>query len=436
MLRQRKSSTYQEQRYFEYPAMTTTDDLSYYQSYIQRLEAEIDDLTAALSQAWDQLVPFLQEVPVQAETASDIAPILQAVAAAADTEMAGVYLFEQDTWIAVPDSPALSATAQQQLRMMCCETTVDLQLTDARLFHWTFTPIRTEDRMLGILGIGTNDVQHAFTAVEKRIVARMAERIGSQIAAAQLARSREREALHAREMHIAGTIQQSIQPETLPQSHCLQLAAYWQPASQVGGDAWGWVQPDDQRLAWFVLDVSGKGLPAALAAVSLHTAIRLALRMHLSPVEVLRLVNAEFYDSYTRTNLLATVVILTFDAGTRRLELANAGHPPVLLRRNGRWQRIPASVPPVGVLPDLQAEPQQFVLQHQDLLICHSDGFTEIETPLRLWGQTGLLGSVPIAGRNLEQINQAIVTAAQRAGTIQDDQTLVSAMCMADTRFG
>ncbi len=412
--------------------MTSEADVQDYQSYIQRLEAEIDDLTAALSQAWDQLVPFLQEVPMQAETASDIAPILQAVAAAADTEMAGVYLFEANRWIAVPESLALAATAEQQLRTICADTTVELQLADASLLHWAFAPILAEDRVIGVLGIGANDRQHAFTAVEMRIVARMAERIGSRIAAVQLARSREREAFHAREMQIAGTIQQSIQPQTLPQSNCLRLVAYWQPASQVGGDAWGWVQSDnDQQLAWFVLDVSGKGLPAALAAVSLHTAIRLALRMRMSPVEVLRLVNAEFYDSYTRTNLLATVVILTFDAGTQQLALANAGHPPVLLRRNGHWQRIPASVPPIGVLPDLRADPQQFRLQHQDLLICHSDGFTEIETPLRLWGQTGLLRSVP-AGRNLEQINQAIVAAAQQAGTIQDDQTLVSAMCMAE----
>ncbi len=39
-------------------------------------------MTIVLTQAWDQLVPFLQEVPTQAETVQNIEPILHTVAAA------------------------------------------------------------------------------------------------------------------------------------------------------------------------------------------------------------------------------------------------------------------------------------------------------------------------------------------------------------------
>lgn len=406
----------------------TMNNMRCYEERIQALEDELDEMTTALSQAWDQLVPFLQEVPPQAETTRDIAPILEAVLAAADAEMAGIYLFHSDDWFSVPRLIPIDSAFSQQLRRITQEQTLDCMAPSGSKIYWALAPVRSEQTIIGVLGIGSYDQQHAFNAVHLRIIARMAERIGSQVAAAQLARSREREAVVARELQIASEIQRSIQPEEGPQTPSMRMSAYWHPASQVGGDAWGWVQQPDEQLTWFVLDVAGKGLPAALAAASLHTAIRMALHMRLSPMDVLLIVNEEFYEPYTRTDLLATVAIISFDPCTRTLELANAGHPPVLVRQGGVWQRLIATAPPVGVLPELRATPQRLRLHQGDLIICHSDGFSEIQTPSGLWGQTGLLNAIPADAQDLHALIKHIVAAAQHAGPIQDDQTLVAAM--------
>lgn len=395
---------------------------------IERLERELEEMTIALSQAWDQLVPFLQEVPSQAETTQDLVPILHAVAAAADAEFAGMYLFSSEEWLSIPASVPMSKTLKQHFATIPPDHSPDPFAIAHADIHWVFTPVLSERKTIGVLGIGTRNPRRDFNAVEQRIVARMAERIGSQIASVQLARIRERELALQREMQIANEIQQSIQPIRPPQMGGLQMAAYWQPAKQVGGDAWGWVQLSDTRLSWFVVDVSGKGLPAALAAVSLHTAISLALRMRLPPAEVLRLINEEFYDAYTRTDLIATAAILSLNLENGALEIANAGHPPLLVRHRGTWLRLAATAPPVGVLPSLRAEPQVLMLQHNDLTLCYSDGFTEIQIDGRLWGQTGLLSTIPAGARDIERLTQHIVQAAQHAGKIQDDQTIVAVM--------
>jgi serine phosphatase RsbU (regulator of sigma subunit) len=109
-------------------------------------------------------------------------------------------------------------------------------------------------------------------------------------------------------------------------------------------------------------------------------------------------------------------------------EQVNAGHPPTLIRHGETWLRLEATVPPIGVLPDIQTEPQCLTLQPQDMVICYSDGFSEIETAAGLWGEAGLLGAVPDRLSNAQTVIDHIVAAAQRVTQtedIHDDQTLI-----------
>ncbi|MDX2141273.1 MAG: PP2C family protein-serine/threonine phosphatase [Chloroflexota bacterium] len=399
-------------------------DVHQYQEIIRKLEEELDQMTDALSQAWDQLVPFLEETPTAAKSAQDITPIIHALCAGADAEYGGVYLFKSDEWISIPALTLLPASTRERLRDIKREEFLVEISAGNQPINWAFVPILSEDDIMGMIGIGTADRQHKLTAVELRILHRMAERVGSQISAAKLARVRAREAAFQREVQIAKDIQQSIQPISPPNVEGVEMATYWLSAHQVGGDAWGWMQVNE-RLIWFVLDVAGKGLPAALAAVSLNTAIRMGLRMGLTPSQVLNVVNDELYDAYTRTDLMATVIVLSLDITSGQLEFGNAGHTPLLVQHGNSWCRIPATVPPIGVLPDLELESQFLALQPGDLLIVHSDGFSEIRTPARLWGQTGLLDAVKPQLRNAHAILDHIVQESRIAGEVEDDQTLI-----------
>jgi len=399
-----------------------------YEMRIQELEHELDEMTTALSQAWDQLVPFLQELPEHTETEYDIKPLLQAVSAAVDTEMTGIYLTQSEAWYAVPDQLMLTQKSLAMLAEQPVGEVLKVALTTGVHTYWVFAPVISEGERIGMLGVGTSKADRVFTSVELRILTRMADRIGGQIAAAQLARYREREAVQEREMQIANDIQQSVLPREAPQNRRIQISAHWQPAKKVGGDAWGWVQRRDERLAWFILDVAGKGLPAALAAVSLHTALSMSLKVQMSPVDVLRTINDHFYDAYTQTDLMATVAVMALNPETGALEIANAGHPPILVRHKREWLRLAATAPPIGVLPTLRVEPQVIMLQPNDMIISYSDGITEIQTPDRLWGQTGLLQTVPKGARDVHALTRHIVAASKRVGDTYDDLTLVTAI--------
>ncbi len=409
----------------------TLDEVFAYKKRIAELESELDEMTIALAQAWDQLVPFLQAAPTQATSTLDIVPVLESIIAAIDARMGGVYLKHDDEWLTIPLEMVNVRDFYKHLDQLESGQIIHMHNIPAwhgRPTHWMFMPILINGKVVGAIGVGLEEGEREFTALDARVLTRMTERAASQIVAANLAESQAREAQLAREVQIASLIQRSIQPLTVPRLPTIEMAAHWMPASTVGGDAWGWALQPAGQLACFILDVAGKGLPAALGAVSLHTALKMTLHLGLNPVDALATVNNEVYEAYTNAGLLATATVIRIDPSSGEVEHANAGHTPTLVRTGNKWSLWNASTPPLGVLPDIKPQCDYRILQSGDLLICYSDGFSEIETPQGLWGTQGLLQAIPAHATNVEIAVQNIMAAVENLpnyGAAADDQTIM-----------
>lgn len=406
---------------------------------IERLEKELEQMTMALAQAWDQLVPFLQDAPTPLEATLNVTPLLESIMAAVDAPMGAVYFAPHGgrpaDWIVLPTQLVELNSLELSLSELIAEDKPvhisNVMALNAQPMHWMFTPMRVDHEVVGAIGVGIENGPREFNSVDARLMLRMTERVVSQLVAVDLAESKAREAKLVHELQIAGLIQRSIQPASVPQIKGIEVAADWQPASTIGGDAWGWVDQPSGRLVCFMVDVAGKGLPAALAAVSLHTALRMVLRLDISPVEALTIMNAEFYDAYTNASILATATVVAIDPTTGEVDHANAGHTPTLLRINGEWQRWKASAPPLGVLEAIDFTPQRIQLAEGDLLLLYSDGLSEIETADGWWTDAGLVVAAsvqPETKQSAYDVVHAILDAAQIARdgkSLHDDQTLV-----------
>ncbi len=400
-----------------------------YEQRIATLEAHLDEMTVALTHAWNQLVPFLQNAP-NPDATGDLEPILQSVIAAVDVPRGGIYLLETQEWITQPHELPTHPDLKAYLQKVASEVPFSWRFYEAgRAEWWLFAPIITDDEIIGYIGIACDDGLREFTEAERRILVRMSERAAGQIGALKLAEMRQREAAARRELEIASHIQRSIQPKTAPSVPGLQVAFYWEPARQVGGDACGWFVQPDGTLNWFILDVSGKGLPAALAAVSLYTAIRVGLRLGQTPDAILRLANEEFYAAFTEASLMATVAVFSLDPATGLFTQSSAGHPPTLIRQECDWTRLLASVPPLGVLEAIEPTVQEIQLQPYDVVIAYSNGFTEITVDEgdTLWGEDGVRSVMPQGAKQAEELVTYIVEAAHHLERDQepaDDKTL------------
>ena len=98
------------------------------------------------------------------------------------------------------------------------------------------------------------------------------------------------------------------------------------PARQVAGDFYDFVKVPSGRLAFFIGDVSGKGMPAALFMIAVRTLCRHLAKETELPAQMLSKLNVELADDNPRC-MFVTLAHGIYDPATGHVLLASAGHP-------------------------------------------------------------------------------------------------------------
>jgi sigma-B regulation protein RsbU (phosphoserine phosphatase) len=200
------------------------------------------------------------------------------------------------------------------------------------------------------------------------------------------------------EVDSAAQVQNRLFPSSLPRVAGLDYAGVCRSARGVSGDYYDFFSLPSGRLALLLADASGKGMPAALLAASLHAAVRAyAPAAERNCGEVLAKVNRLLFET-TAAERFITVFYAVYDPGDRTLTWANAGHcPPMLVRASHRGsevcERLDTLTPPAGVLPFVEEAQQTVRLAPGDRLLAVSDGILEATDPSGAeFGDSRLLG--------------------------------------------
>jgi serine phosphatase RsbU (regulator of sigma subunit)/pSer/pThr/pTyr-binding forkhead associated (FHA) protein len=204
----------------------------------------------------------------------------------------------------------------------------------------------------------------------------------------------ENAALHAellrkerqdQELALAREIQQGFLPTDFDdfEKSGFELYACVHPARQVSGDLYDFFPLSGGRLAFFVGDVSGKGMPAALFMVAVHTLSRHLAANADSPARTL----AKMNDALAADNaagLFVTLVHGIYHPPTGQVVLSSAGHPLPLIRHpDGRVEELDHRT---GRLlgyegGDLNLTDARFTLGPNQTMVLYTDGFTEARAP-------------------------------------------------------
>ncbi len=179
----------------------------------------------------------------------------------------------------------------------------------------------------------------------------------------------------------AAWIQQALLPRAAPKLPGWSVQALYRPSRNVGGDLYDVVRLDEHRLVLLVADAAGHGVSAAMLAVLFRNRLPLldpdghdALR----PGEALQVANRALSSTLAAPGLFLTAACCLVDLERREVCVASAGHPPILVvRREGRIERLLPTGPALGLYPDAVFGQQETVLEKGDRLLLYTDGVYE-----------------------------------------------------------
>ncbi|MCB9091400.1 MAG: SpoIIE family protein phosphatase [Halobacteriovoraceae bacterium] len=190
------------------------------------------------------------------------------------------------------------------------------------------------------------------------------------------------------ELKTAKLVQESFFPMSSIDGRSLKLNAFYKPASECGGDWWGYLKFDSTEII-ILIDVTGHGTAAALLTAVIYNSLT-ALKFLVEkdslfasdPAKIMHFLNQSF--SAVNINLNATAFVLVVDS--QKISYCNASHNPpyfVSYKENSEYSKqdfIPLmekSGARLGEAHDSQYESVEFQFKRKDHLILYTDGILE-----------------------------------------------------------
>jgi hypothetical protein len=187
----------------------------------------------------------------------------------------------------------------------------------------------------------------------------------------RFARSRRDEERFKSELEAARTVQQVLIPEEIPAIPGLALECVYKPAGQVGGDFFQILPTPNNGALVVIGDVSGKGMPAAMAVSLLVGTVRTLAHYTQSPSEILTAMNQRILGR--SKNGFTTCLVLRLDPDGAAT-VANAGH---LAPYNGSKELTVESGLPLGLAAEAEYTESTFHLDPGEELTLVTDGVPE-----------------------------------------------------------
>jgi len=184
----------------------------------------------------------------------------------------------------------------------------------------------------------------------------------------------------AEQLRMAGLVQRDFLPRRLPNSDQFRWATAFLPCEWVSGDIYDVARLDERHIGFYVADVAGHGIPAALLTMFLKQALVMRQTTgnsyHIfSPAEVMANLNLRMTGQKLSGQQFATCCYCLLNMETLQLTYARAGHPhPILISAREQPRRLQVQGPLLGIFEQVEYIQQTKQLQPGDKLLLYSDG--------------------------------------------------------------
>lgn len=278
-------------------------------------------------------------------------------------------------------------TVDQIREAIRTQSAVSVELLNYRKDGSTFwnrlsiTPVRDE----------ASNTTH-FIGIQSDVTARREAEHGLREANDELAAVGER---MKNDLEAAARLQRALLPPQLPDLKGVKVAWTFKPCDELAGDFLNVFPLDDERIAIYVVDVSGHGVAASLLSVTIgriltpRVSSSSLLQEHdgvggirvVSPARVAGELNTRF-PMEDQNGLSFTLLYGILDIKKLEFRFVSAGHEPIVhQRRDGETQLVYGDGMTIGWMEDLQYEDHVLKLQPGDRIYLYSDGVPEAMDP-------------------------------------------------------
>ncbi len=185
-----------------------------------------------------------------------------------------------------------------------------------------------------------------------------------------------------KELEIAREIQATLIPRKVPQPDQFDIALYYEPATEVGGDYADVIPLEAGRLIVVMADVSGKGVPGLVVMAMLKIMVHTLLAQGKGPVELVKELNVSIKKTM-KPNMFVTLFVASLDTVSGELVYSNAGHNPLVIYdpRKKKCMSHKMAGPPLGIFPssvfDKEVAEYTLSLEPGTVIVQYTDGLNE-----------------------------------------------------------
>ena len=245
---------------------------------------------------------------------------------------------------------------------------------------WFMRPVRllTED----VRTVAKGDLRHRTRARsydEIGALARSFDELTQQLAAAADAERESQASRH--QMTVAGEVAASLFPARLPAVPGYDAAGHHETSTQLAGEYYDVFEMPGGRRGFLVASASGTGVPAAMVMAMARSFVAALAGREADPGAILREANA-LLSPDLRRGMYVTVLLAILDPRGHTLTVANAGHAPLLLVRDGKLTAVHSEGIAMGLdkgpVFDSTLKVVRLPLQPGDRAVLYTAGVTRV----------------------------------------------------------
>jgi sigma-B regulation protein RsbU (phosphoserine phosphatase) len=183
---------------------------------------------------------------------------------------------------------------------------------------------------------------------------------------------------YKQEMELATQVQNMLIPAYLPVEEKFALSKIYKPHFNIGGDYLDYIRFDNDRFAFCIADISGKGVSAALLMANFQAIIQSLIFQYRDLETFVFALNQSVY-RITQSDRYITFFVAEINTKERTLRYVNAGHYPPIMKMNGKLTRLDKGCSFIGAFEKLDNIKEEMIqLPEEAIILSFTDGLPEV----------------------------------------------------------